>query len=147
MLSNELFRLLKVLWRYRFNWKLLNLSYTRKNQTVAQKSKTTSCFLGLNVRCLSYHIDELASLDQKPEVIALTETWMTVDDDKSDYKLEGYQPIEANLRKEATLLSGGVALHIRNDLHYTPVKFVSDIECSIIKVTYKDNDIKLFCVK
>ena len=121
-------------------------SYTRKNQTVAQKSQTTSCFLGLNVRCLSYHLDELkvlvASLDQKPDVIALTETWMTVDDDTSDYKLEGYQPIEANPRKEPKRCSGGVAFYIRNDLHYIPIDFVSDIECSIIKVNYND---KLFC--
>ena len=70
---------------------------------MALKGKTSSCFLGLNVRCLSFHLDEfkvlLASLDQKPDVIALTETWMTVGDETSDYKLEGYQRIEANPRK------------------------------------------------
>ena len=117
---------------------------------MAQKSKTTSCFLGLNGRCLSYHLYELkvllASLDQKPDVIALIETWMTVHDDTSDYKLEGYQPIEAHPRKEAKRRSGGVAFYITNDLHYTPDEFVSDIECSIIKATYNDKDIKLFCV-
>ena len=119
--SHVLFRLLTVLRRYLFNSNLSTLSYTRKNQTVAQKSNTTSCFLGLNVRCLSYHLDELkvllASLDHEPDVIALTETWMTVDDDKSDYKFEGYQPIEANLRKEAKQRFGGVAFYIRNELH------------------------------
>ena len=101
-------------------------------------------------RKIEYHLDELkvllASLDQKLDVIALTETWMTVDDETSDYKLEGYQPIEANTRREAKRRSGGVAFYIRNDLHYTPVEFVSDIECSIIKVTYNNKDIKLFCV-
>ena len=70
---------------------------------------------------------------------------MTVDDDTSDYKLEGYQPIEANPRKEAKRRSGDVAFYIRKDLHYIPVEFVSDIECSIIKVKYNDKDIKLFC--
>ena len=148
--SNVLFRLLTVLWRYLFNWKLLTISYYSKNQTVALKGKTSSCFLGLNVRCLSYHLDEfkvlLASLDQKPDVIAITETWMTVDDDTSDYKLEGYQPIEANPRKEAKRRSGGVAFYIRNDFHYTPVEYVSDIECSIIKVNFNGKDSKLFCV-
>ena len=79
-------------------------------------------------------------------MIALTETWMTVDDDRSDYKLEGYQPIEANPRKEVKRRSGGVAFYMRNDLHYTPVEFVSDIECSIIIVNYNDKDIKSFCV-
>ena len=117
---------------------------------MAQKSKTSSCFLGLNVRCLSYHFDEfkvlLASLDQKPDVIALTETWMTVDDDTSDYKLEGYQLIEANPRKKAKRRSGGVAFYTRNDFHFTPVEFVCDIECSIIEVNYNDKDSKLFCV-
>ena len=145
-----LFRLLTVLWRHHFNWKLLTLSYYPKNQTVALNGKTSSCFLGLNVRYLSYHLDEfkalLASLDQKPDVIALTETWKTVDDNTSDYRLEGYQPIEANPRKEAKRRSGGVALHIRNDFHYTPVEFVSNIECSIIKVNYNGKDSKLFCV-
>ena len=148
--SNVLFSLLTVLWRYLFNWKLLTLSYNPENQTVAQKSKTSSCFLGFNVRCLSYHLDEfkvlLASLDQKPDVIALTEKWMTVDDDTSVYKLEGYQPIEASPRKEAKRRSDGVAFYIRNDFHYTPVEIVSDIECSIIKVNYNDKDSKLFCV-
>ena len=43
----------------------------------------------------------IASPDRKPDVVALTETWMTVDDDTSEYKLEGYQTIEANPRKEA----------------------------------------------
>ena len=79
-------------------------------------------------------------------MIALTETWMTVDDHTSDYKLEGYQPIEANPRKEAKRRSGGVAFYIRNDFHYTPVEFVSDIECSINKVNYNDKDNILFCV-
>ena len=71
---------------------------------------------------------------------------MTVDDDTSDYKLEGYQPIEANPRKEAKRRCGGVAFYIRNDFHYTPVEFVSDIECSIIKVKHNVKDSKLFCV-
>ena len=124
-ISNVLFRLLTVFWRYLLNCKLLTLSYTRKNITMAQKSKATSCFLELNVRCLSYHIDEhkvlLASFNRKPDVILLEETWMTVNDETSDYKLEGYQPIEANPRKKAQRCSGGVAFYVRNDLHYTPV--------------------------
>ena len=69
---------------------------------------------------------------------------MTVDDDTSEYKLEGYRPIEANPRKEAKRRAGGVAFYIRNDFHYTPVEFVSDIECSIIKVNYNDKDSKFF---
>ena len=116
---------------------------------MAQKCKTSSCFLGLNVRCLSYHLDEfkflLASLDQKPDVIALTETWMTVDDDTPDYRLEGYQPIEANPRKEAKRRSGGVAFYFRNDFHYTPVEFDSDIECSIINEIQRQRQQNILC--
>ena len=104
----------------------------------------------LNVICLSYHLDKLkvllASLDRKPDVIALTETWMTVGDDTSDYKLEGYQPIEANPRKEAKRRSSGVAFYIRNDIHYAPVEFVGEIECSVFEVTYNQKYIKLFCI-
>ena len=46
---------------------------------------------------------------------------MTVDDDTSENKLEGYQPNEANTRKEEKGRSGGVAFYIREDLHYAPV--------------------------
>ena len=50
------------------------------------------------------------------------------------------------LEKKAKRRSGGVAFYIRNDFHYTPVEFVSNIECSIIKENYNDKDNKLFCV-
>ena len=71
---------------------------------------------------------------------------MTVDDDTSDYKLEGYQLIETNPRKKAKRRSGGVAFYIRNDIHYTPIDFDNDIECSVFKVNCNDKDIQFFCV-
>ena len=58
-------------------------------------------------------------------MVALTETWMTVDDDTSEYKLESNQPIGTNPRKEAERRSGGVSFYIRNDLNYTPVELLA----------------------
>ena len=71
---------------------------------------------------------------------------MTVDNDTSDYKLEAYQLIETNPRKEAKRRSGGVAFYIRNDIHYTPIDFDNDIECSVFKVNYSDKNNQIFCV-
>ena len=145
--SNVLFGLLTVLWRYLFNWKLLTLSYNPKNQTMAQESKTSSCFLGLNVRCLSYHLDEFKVLLASKAGRDIANRNMD-DGRRWHIRLQtwSYQPIEANPRKEAKQRSGGVAFYITNDFHYTPVEFVSDIECSIIKANYNDKDSKLFCV-
>ena len=121
-----------------------------KNQLNAQHTKNEHSILGLNIRCLKYHLDEfkvlLDTFDTRPDVIALTETWMTADDDKALLGIEGYQPIEANPRKIAKRRSGGVAFYVKNGIDYELVNYDSDIECSIIKLKYNQTDIKVICV-
>ena len=88
----------------------------------------------------------LDTFDTRPDVIALTETWMTADDDKALLGIEGYQPIEANPRKIAKRRSGGVAFYVKNGIDYESVNYDSDIECSIIKLKYNQTGTKVFCV-
>ena len=54
-------------------------SFNKIDESEKCKTKTFTV-LGLNIRSLDYHINELRVLleimDKKPEVLALTETWM-----------------------------------------------------------------------
>ena len=58
----------------------------------------TFTVLGLNIKSLEYHINELRVLleilDKKHEVLALTDTWMTADHSLVDLDIVGSQPIE-----------------------------------------------------
>ena len=85
----------------------------------SEKCKTkTSTVLGPNIRSLDYHINELRVLleilDKKPEVLALTETWMTDDHSLVDLDIVGYQPIEFKARPNAKRRSGGVAFYVKD---------------------------------
>ena len=74
-------------------------------------------------------------MDKKPEVLALTETWMTDDHSLVDLDIVGYQPIEFRARPNAKRRSGGVALYVKDGLSFQVVSFKTDIECLIIKIT------------
>ena len=54
--------------------------------------------IGLNIRSFDSHVIELRvlleTLDKKPEVLALTETWMTDDHSLVDLDKVGYEPIK-----------------------------------------------------
>ena len=80
------------------------------------KIKTFSV-LGFKIRSLDYHINELRVvleiLDKKPEVLALTETWMTDDHSLVELDIVGYQPIEFKARQNAKRRSSGVAFYLK----------------------------------
>ena len=77
----------------------------------------------------------LEILDKKPEVLALTETWMT--DDHSLFALDivGYQPIDFKARPNDKRRSGGVAFYVKDGLSLQVVSFKTGIECFIVKIT------------
>ena len=54
-------------------------------------------------KVFNYHQDDLKTLLEtfrtKPDLLALTETWMTEDEDRETYNLKDHQHIESNLRK------------------------------------------------
>ena len=82
-----------------------------KNQSIADKVLGENCFLlGLNIQSLRCHHDDfivqLKKIDEKPKIIALTETWLTKIDTepvkqskrgianlKKDYSIANYHPL------------------------------------------------------
>ena len=68
-------------------------------------------FLGLNIRSLRKNFEELQilndSLKEPPDIIALTETWLSPSDPLDFYCLQGFQKLYQNqeqLVKAAALL-------------------------------------------
>ena len=112
------------------------------------KTKTLTV-LGFNIRSLDYHINELRVLleilDKKPEVLALTETWMTDEHSPVDLDIVGYQPMEFKARQNAKRQSGGVAFYVENGLSIQVVSLKVDIECLIIKITRENKTLYNIC--
>ena len=61
---------------------------------------------------------------------------MTENDDPEIYKLEGYQPIESFLRKDAKRHSGGVALYVRTEIRYKNISIETATECCVFEVEF-----------
>ena len=84
-----------------------------ENQLQGQTPSFLRSILGMNIRSLGLHLNELkvilGSFANKPDMIAITESWMTENDDPENYSLdlEGYQLIESFPRKDAKRRSGG----------------------------------------
>ena len=91
--------------------------------------------MGLNIQSLRFHHAEqvvfLETIEQKPDVIALTETWLKDSDQLEDYDLPGYQTIVSKSRNNAKRQPGGVAFYIRDNLQYTLQDNNTEIECLI----------------
>ena len=87
------------------------------------------------------------TLTQKPDFIALTETWIAEYEDAEEYNIEDYQTIISNPRKNVKRRSGGVAFYKRNGLVVKIRALETQIECCLIKVTFTSSVSKLFCVK
>lgn len=82
------------------------------------KSNGTS-FFHLNISSLSKHIDELNALleqlDYFFDVIAITETRITVNTIPNNYDIPNFTYVMTNTEAEA----GGTAIYIKNDISYT----------------------------
>ena len=86
----------------------------------------------LNIRSMKKNFDSLKSLietiDKKPEIIVLTETWNT---DKLNLKIEGYKPpITLNRTNQR---GGGICTYVKHDIKSpnTPILTINNenIEC------------------
>ena len=110
----------KNIYCFRSQYKISRLSYKR-----------TSCLLEI--------------LDKKPEVLALTEIWMTDDHSLVDLDSVGYQPIEFKVRQNAKRRSSGVAFYEKDGLSFLVVSFKTDIECLIIKITRENKTLYNIC--
>ena len=63
----------------------------------------------------------LKTLENKPEIVALIETWMTLDDDIVKLILRDYRKNASRPRKLAKRHSGGVNFIIREGVYYIPM--------------------------
>ena len=81
-----------------------------ENQLQGQTPSFLRSVLGMNIRSLGLHLNELkiflGSFANKPDIIAITDTWMTENDDPDNYNLEGYQPIVISQKRRETPLRG-----------------------------------------
>ena len=64
----------------------------------------------MNIRSLGLHLNEmkilLESFENKLDIIAIIESWMTERDDPENFNLEGCKPKESLPRKDAKRRSG-----------------------------------------
>ena len=82
-------------------------------------------FLGLNTRSLRKKFDELQilkdSLKKPPDIIALTETWLSPSDPLEFYCLQGFQKI---VSKQRTIgKGGGVAVFLKEEISYILIDY------------------------
>ena len=123
---------------------------SRENQERAKFIHQNVPFLMcLNIQSLRCHRDELKieleTYKNKPTIKALTETWLTKNDDLDDeYNLKHYQTIESKPRIRET--RGGVAFYIREGLQYRIIEYHCDLECLIWSVNFGIIKTKNFCV-
>ena len=86
------------------------------NQPAAQNNINYKTLLGLKIRPLGLNHDDLRTLTetltQKPNVTALTETWIAEHEDVGEYSIEDYEAIISNPRKNVERRSAGVAFYI-----------------------------------
>ena len=93
-----------------------------------------STILGPNIQSLRFHQPDLdlffGTITSKPDIILLTETWLTENDPIDKLNIESYQPLEAKPRTFSKRRSGG--------LEYQSIDFDTVIECAIYQVTFHD---------
>ena len=73
------------------------------------------CVLNVNVRSLKLHLEKLEalvlSLESSPDVLCLTETWLTDNDDPKLFLVNGYTQYIA---KNRATLGGGVMIQVKS---------------------------------
>lgn len=94
----------------------------------------------LNIRSLRCHHDQLEvfikTLNPKPKIIALCETWLTDNDPIEVYAIENYQKIEIKNRQNKR--GGGVALYILDDYDYEIIDTTNVENCDFLSINFFD---------
>ena len=79
--------------------------------------------LHLNVRSIRKHYAELESLvfglDSQPDILCLSETWLSNDDNMNSYSINGYKHLAVKNRN--TVKGGGVMIQLRNSCNLVKV--------------------------
>ena len=99
-----------------------------------------STILGLNVQSLRFHQPDLAllldTMTSKPDIILLTETWLTENDPIDKLNIKSYQPFESKPRTFSKRRSGGVGAYFSEACEYQSINFETVIECAIYRIIY-----------
>ena len=110
-----------------------------------------STILGLNIQSLRFHQPDLAllldTMTSKPDIILLTETWLTENDPIDKLNIKSYQPFESKPRTFTERRAGGVGVgaYFSGAFEYQSIHFEIVIECAIYQVTFYDKKMVL-CV-
>ena len=98
-----------------------------------------STILGLNVQSLRFHQPDLAllldTMTSKPDIILLTETWVTENDPIDKLNIKSYQPFESKHRTFSKRRSGGVGAYFSEACEHQSINFETVIECAIYQYT------------
>ena len=105
------------------------------------KPNLTISIIHINIRSIKKHLDELEalilSLESPPDIICLTETWLTDNDKNESWLISGYNQC---CRKKRKALGGGVMIQIRNTcciLNQIEMPFDEGINATISKSYFK----------
>ena len=105
------------------------------------KPNLTISIIHINIRSIKKHLDELEalilSLEYPPDIICLTETWLTDNDKNESWLISGYNQCCTKSRKT---LGGGVMIQIRNTcciLNQIEMPFDEGIIATISKNYFK----------
>ena len=108
-----------------------------------------STILGLNVQSLRFHQPDLAllldTMTSKPDIILLTETWLTENDPIDKLNIKRYQPFESKPRTFSKRRSGGVGAYFSEACEYQLINFETFIECAIYQLTFFDKKMVFLC--
>ena len=78
----------------------------------------------------------IKTLNPKPKIIALCETWLTDNDPIEVYAIENYQKIEIKNRQNKR--GGGVALYILDDYDYEVIDTTNVENCDFLSINFFD---------
>ena len=108
------------------------------NQLLVPFENESKTILGMNIRSLRKHLNELEIflqiLEHKQEIFAKTESWMTESDGMRDFNITDYQPVESTPRINDKRRSVGVALYAQNAIGYKKTQVGTEIECRVFEV-------------
>ena len=89
--------------------------------------------VGLNIRFLGFHHDQikilLEAFERKPEILIITETWLTENDPADRFELDDYLPVELTPRECFKRRSGGAAFSLEEGIKYRSIDIETQIEC------------------
>ena len=109
-----------------------------ENQSLVPFENESKTILGMNIRSLGKHLSELEvlleTMEHKPEIIAITESWMTQSDDMEDFNITDYQQLESTPLINAKRRSGGMALYAKNGIEYKQIQVDTKIECGVFEI-------------